>query len=142
MAYPEWNLPRCRWQEQLRGVCQIAVAESGSYFLLIRLRNLARNQNLRILSGGTASFDGPIPITSDHDFTLEVEVHLHAPRTLVILQASSSGESPEGRPLVLLLTAFEVSRRPLIHPPVEIAHRTNSPRFYERWLNWFGRRAV
>jgi glycosyltransferase involved in cell wall biosynthesis len=107
--YTEWNVPRCRWQEDLWGVFHVTVAASGRYILELRVRNLALDQHLRISCAGREIFAGPIPVSVNHqDSVLRLDVELEAPQTVFTCEASSSSRSPDGRSLVLLVCGLEV----------------------------------
>jgi glycosyltransferase involved in cell wall biosynthesis len=107
--YPHWNLPRCRWQQDLTASFYVASRTTGLHTLTLRFRNLAPGQQLRIACDGSDVFDGAIPLTTaDVDSSLSVEVMLEAPQTLITFQATSSASSPEGRPMVLLFCGLNV----------------------------------
>jgi glycosyltransferase involved in cell wall biosynthesis len=109
--YPEWNLPRCRWQESLVALFHVAASGNGLHTIALRYRNLAADQHLRISCAGADVFAGPVPVSGGHrDSVLTFETNLTTPVTLVNCEASSSSRSPDGRSLVLLICGVDVSR--------------------------------
>jgi glycosyltransferase involved in cell wall biosynthesis len=108
--YPEWNLPRCRWQDARLGAFHVMARANGPHTLVLRYRNRAPHQQLRVTCGGQEAFRGPVPVGSNlEDSQLKLDVDLEAPRTLVTCEASSSLQSPEGRSQTLLLCGVEVT---------------------------------
>jgi len=107
--YPDWNLPRCRWQDHRVGSFHVMARDSGAHTLLIRYRNTAPGQQLRIECAGRKVFLGPIPVSRNlEDSLLSLDVELDEARSLVTSEASSASPSPEGRALYILVSGVEV----------------------------------
>lgn len=114
--YPEWNLPRCRWQIKVRATFHLIVSRSGPHTLLLRFRNTMVDQHVRISCADTKVFDGSVDVTRPQEETLlRLDVHLDAPRTLITCEASTASTEPDGRMLVLLWFGVEVV--PKFSPP-------------------------
>jgi hypothetical protein len=106
--YPEWKLPRCRWQDNVRATFHVTTSSSGAHTLVLRFRNLVADQHLRISCGGKTLFDGRVLVTPHQQETLlRMDVHLDAPRTLIRCEATRSSTGPDGRTQVLLWFGVE-----------------------------------
>jgi hypothetical protein len=136
--YPALNLPRCRWQENLLASFFVMARASGPHTLLLRFRNMASIERLRISCGGTDVFLGPVPMSTNlRDSVLKLNVDLEAPRTVVTCEASSSSQSPENRLPVLLMCGVGVIPTPPAARAQEWARRWKAVlslvgRFFER----------
>jgi hypothetical protein len=107
--YPDLNLGRCRWQEDLRGSFRLGAAEEGRHWLRLRFRNLAAGQQLQIWCDGRAVFSGPIATTvGARDSILTCPIDLHGGPAFITCQTSASIRSPEGRSLSLLVCGVEL----------------------------------
>jgi hypothetical protein len=121
--YPDLHLARCRWQESLSSSIRLTGSE-GPCRVLLRYRNFAPDQHLRISAAGEVLFSGAVPVTGHlQDGLLTFGMTLDASPALLSWEASSAIRSPEGRSLVLLVCGLHV-----------VPHESG-PSMRRRWRN-------